>query len=77
MRSNRFGMSTCGREFHIACSLLKMQDADHERDADQPNSTQAPYSANKLAMEEDACAALTRSLEKSLQRVGVHYPAET
>ncbi|GFW43616.1 hypothetical protein TNCV_4769681 [Trichonephila clavipes] len=35
-------MSACEREFHIACirsksSSLKLQDADHERDADQLN----------------------------------------
>ncbi|GFU66199.1 hypothetical protein TNCV_2858721 [Trichonephila clavipes] len=37
-------MFACGREFNIACmsskSLsYKLQDADHERDADQPNPT--------------------------------------
>ncbi|GFV23755.1 hypothetical protein TNCV_959491 [Trichonephila clavipes] len=34
------------------------------------------YPANKLAKEEVACVGLNRSLEESLQHVGVHYPAE-
>ncbi|GFU09567.1 uncharacterized protein TNCV_3026191 [Trichonephila clavipes] len=42
MESNRFWMSACGREFHIAClrnkvRLLKLQDADQELDANQPS----------------------------------------
>ncbi|GFW87188.1 uncharacterized protein TNCV_5125421 [Trichonephila clavipes] len=67
-------MSACGREF-----LLKLQDADHERDANQPNPTHArkvTYPANKQAKEEVACVGLNRSLKQSSKHVGVHYPSE-
>ncbi|GFW45197.1 uncharacterized protein TNCV_716991 [Trichonephila clavipes] len=59
--------------------LLKLQDADHERDADQPNPTRAQLTtcpANKQTKEDVACVGLNRSLEQFLQNVGVHYPAE-
>ncbi|GFV55303.1 uncharacterized protein TNCV_5010501 [Trichonephila clavipes] len=59
--------------------LLKLQDADHERDADQPNLTRvqwATYPTNNQAEEKVACVGLNRSLEQSLQHVGVHYPAK-
>ncbi|GFU25840.1 hypothetical protein TNCV_5103861 [Trichonephila clavipes] len=57
------------------------KDEDHERDADHPNSTLIPhkshkYSVDKQAKEEVAGVGLNRSLEQSLQHVGVHYPSE-
>ncbi|PRD27031.1 UNVERIFIED_CONTAM: hypothetical protein NCL1_36449 [Trichonephila clavipes] len=58
--------------------LLKRQDADHERDADQPNPTCAQsvtYPVKKQANEEVVCVGLNRSLEQSLQHVGMHYSA--
>ncbi|GFY05693.1 uncharacterized protein TNCV_4403601 [Trichonephila clavipes] len=78
-------MSACGREFHISCMrnkvhILKLQHADHLRDADQlnpPCAQQPTYPANKQSKEEVACVGLNRSLEQSLQHMGVHYPAET
>ncbi|GFW04844.1 uncharacterized protein TNCV_4880791 [Trichonephila clavipes] len=57
----------------------QLVDADHERDTDQTNPTraqQATYPTNKQDKEEVACVGLSRSLEQSLQHVGVHYPAE-
>ena len=59
--------------------ILKLQDKDHERDADQPNPTRAKqttYPANKQAKKEVACVGLNKSLKQSLQHVDVHYSAE-
>ncbi|PRD35158.1 UNVERIFIED_CONTAM: hypothetical protein NCL1_12441 [Trichonephila clavipes] len=59
--------------------ILKLQDVDHERDADQPNPPRAQwatYPSNKQTKEEVACVGLNKSHEQSLQHVGVHYPAE-
>ncbi|PRD34133.1 UNVERIFIED_CONTAM: hypothetical protein NCL1_15552 [Trichonephila clavipes] len=76
-------MSACGRTILLVCAvkvrLLKLQDVDHEQDADQPNPTLAQkvtYPANKQTKKEIACVGLNRSLEQSLQHVGMHYPAE-
>ena len=59
--------------------FLKLPEADHERDADEPNSTRTKwttYPTNKQAKEEIACVGLDRSLEQCLQHVGLHYSAE-
>ena len=59
--------------------LLKLQDADPERDAYQPNLTSAQLAtlpANKQTKEKVPCVGLNSSLEQFLQRVGMHYPAE-
>ncbi|GFX88842.1 uncharacterized protein TNCV_2575491 [Trichonephila clavipes] len=59
--------------------LLKLKDADQERDANQPNPTRsqwATYPANKPAMEEVACVGLNRSLGQSLEHLGMYYPIE-
>ncbi|GFW83057.1 uncharacterized protein TNCV_4604841 [Trichonephila clavipes] len=69
-------------ERHAAarCHLLQYKwDADHERDANQPNLTRvqwATYPANKQAKEEVACVGLDISLEQSFQNVDMHYPAD-
>ncbi|GFV32594.1 hypothetical protein TNCV_2960041 [Trichonephila clavipes] len=58
---------------------LKLMDADHERDGDDLNPTRAQkttYTVNKLAKEKVACVGLNRSLEQSLEHMGVLYPAE-
>ncbi|GFU23393.1 uncharacterized protein TNCV_2369291 [Trichonephila clavipes] len=58
---------------------IKLQDADHERDANQPNPPRAQYAtypANKQDKEEVACVGMNRNLKQSLQHGGVHYPAE-
>ena len=67
----------------LVCSakvrLLKLQEADHERNAKQLNLTRAlqgTYPTNKQTMEKVSCVMLNRSIKQSLQHMGVHYPAE-
>ena len=55
--------------------LLKLQDADHEQDVDQPNpicAQQAIYEANKEE-KEVAYVWLNISIKQSLRPVDVHY----
>ncbi|GFX12771.1 uncharacterized protein TNCV_3437451 [Trichonephila clavipes] len=59
--------------------LLKLQDADHERDADKLKSKLAQYAiypANKWAKKDVACVGMNRIFELSLQNICVHYAAE-
>ena len=56
--------------------LLKLQDANHEQDTDQPKLTCATDLADKQAKKGVACVGLNKNLVQSLQHVSVHYPAE-
>ena len=71
---------SCLYVFYLAkVGLLKLQDADHEQDAEQPNPTRkklATYPGNKQTKDEIACVGLNTSLEQTLKDVGVHYSAK-
>ncbi|GFU86545.1 uncharacterized protein TNCV_4479811 [Trichonephila clavipes] len=64
-------MSACGREFHIA--YMRLKSSSFEAAGRGSQARRRPF--NKQANEKVVCVGLNRSLEQSLQHVGVHYPA--
>ncbi|GFU56580.1 uncharacterized protein TNCV_1407201 [Trichonephila clavipes] len=77
-------MSTCRKEFHISCMRSKSSSFETagcgsrvlRRPTKSHTCSIGDISGEEVGQEKVACVGLNRSLEQSLQHVGVHYPTE-
>ncbi|GFX90718.1 hypothetical protein TNCV_3195361 [Trichonephila clavipes] len=68
-------MSACGREFHIACMRSKSLSFEAAGRGSQVGHRLTESHTCSIG-DYPAISRSNRSLEESLQHVGVHYPAE-